>query len=75
VNVVRYADDFVILARSKFVMDMIRLKVEEFLKVRGLTLSTEKTKTFRLKDEGAQLNFLGYRFKYREVWRGKRKIM
>lgn len=67
---VRYADDFVVLARSKHIMNTYIIPaIQEFLKPRGLSLSEEKTKLFRLKDEGTQLDFLGYTFKYQDKWR------
>ena len=48
---VRYADDFIILARSKHViMNYIKPAVENFLNVRGLTLSLEKTKILPMKN-------------------------
>jgi RNA-directed DNA polymerase len=63
VNVVRFADDFVITARSKHIIKTsIRPAVNEFLSQRGLALSTEKTKILSL-DDG--FNFLGYTFKRR----------
>lgn len=66
----RYADDFLILARSKYIIeDLVKPAVNKFLSVRGLTLSTQKTKIFCLSDKDAQLNFLGYTFKYQDKWR------
>jgi RNA-directed DNA polymerase len=45
VNFIRYADDFVITAASrKIIEDEIAPLVEHFLKERGLSLSPEKTK-------------------------------
>lgn len=44
VNVVRYADDFIITGSSKELLeDEVRPLVERFLRVRGLELSAEKT--------------------------------
>lgn len=57
VHIVRYADDFIITGRSKEALEEIKLLVIEFLKVRGLTLSEEKTKITHI-DEG--FDFLGY---------------
>jgi RNA-directed DNA polymerase len=63
--IVRYADDFVIIARSKHILEnYVKPQVCSFLEERGLTLSSEKTKIFTLKDERQTLNFLGYSFKY-----------
>ncbi len=57
INVIRYADDFIITANSKKLLkDKIKPAVEIFLKERGLSLSQEKTKITRI-DSG--FNFLG----------------
>jgi RNA-directed DNA polymerase len=62
---IRYADDFVVLARSNYIIkDLVVPAVNKFLQERGLILSPEKTKIFRLSDKDAELNFLGYTFKY-----------
>ena len=67
VQIVRYADDFVVIARSKhIIVKYIRPKVEEFLSQRGLILSPEKTKLITLRDERGELNFLGYSLKYKK---------
>jgi RNA-directed DNA polymerase len=45
VNMVRYADDFIVTGRSKELLDEeVKPLVERFLKVRGLELSHEKTR-------------------------------
>lgn len=65
VQMVRYADDFVVLANSRnLVVKYVRPAIEKFLSERGLSLSQEKTKLFKLSQKGAQLDFLGYTFKY-----------
>ncbi len=71
----RYADDFVVLARSSYLIEkFLQPAIVDFLATRGLSLSKEKTKVFRLVDEGAQLDFLGYTFKYQAKWRHNRHI-
>ncbi|MFI5304956.1 MAG: group II intron reverse transcriptase/maturase [Nitrospiria bacterium] len=58
VNLVRYADNFIITGNSKeFLECQVRPLVEEFLKVRGLKLSKEKTKVTHI-EEG--FDFLGW---------------
>ncbi len=75
VAIVRYADDFIILSKSKnIITKYIRPAVDQFLAERGLSLSPTKTKLFTLKDEGAQLDFLGYTFKYQSRWSAKRNV-
>ena len=62
-RLVRYADDFVIMAR--YIGQRIPRFVESLLEGRfGLTINREKTKVVKLKEEGASLNFLGYQFRY-----------
>lgn len=60
VNVVRYADDFVITAVERSLLAEIKPIVEEFLGRRGLELSEEKTKVTHI-DEG--FDFLGWNFR------------
>ncbi|MGF6777455.1 group II intron reverse transcriptase/maturase [Paraburkholderia sp. GAS334] len=61
VNVVRYADDFVITGDSKEMLESeVRPWVEAFLAVRGLRLSEEKTRITHI-DEG--FDFLGWNFR------------
>ncbi|WP_250499741.1 group II intron reverse transcriptase/maturase [Caballeronia sp. GAWG1-5s-s] len=61
VNVVRYADDFVITGDSKEILENeVRPWVEAFLAVRGLQLSEAKTRITHI-DEG--FDFLGWNFR------------
>ena len=61
INVVRYADDFVITGISKEVLeDEVKPWVVEFLAIRGLQLSEEKTRIVHI-DEG--FDFLGWNFR------------
>jgi RNA-directed DNA polymerase len=65
VSIVRYADDFIILARSRhIIINYIKPSVVEFLKIRGLTLSPEKTKVYPMKNN--KINFLGYELQHRD---------
>ncbi|WP_019849841.1 group II intron reverse transcriptase/maturase [Desulfitobacterium sp. PCE1] len=60
VNLVRYADDFIITANTKEIAEELKEMVSQFLKVRGLTLSEEKTMITHI-DDG--FNFLGWTFR------------
>ena len=72
---VRYADDFVVLTRSKHILNTYVLPaIKKFLELRGLSLNNEKTKIFKLSDKEMQLDFLGYTFKYQEKWKIKRHV-
>ena len=65
VNLVRYADDFVVTGSSKELLEtIVRPWVVEFLHERGLTLSEEKTSIVHI-EQG--FDFLGWNFrKYSE---------
>ena len=57
VNVIRYADDFVITGKTKELLEeTIKPAVEQFLGERGLALSPEKTRITRIEDG---FDFLG----------------
>jgi RNA-directed DNA polymerase len=62
-HLVRYADDFVILARYQG--KRLREWVEQTLEGRfKLTINREKTRVVNLAETGASLSFLGYSFRY-----------
>jgi RNA-directed DNA polymerase len=68
-RLVRYADDFVIMAKS--VGGRIEKFVEQTLQTRfGLTVNREKTRTVKLREPGESLDFLGYTFRYDKDCRG-----
>lgn len=71
-KIVRYADDFVILAR--YVGDRLRTWVESQLEQRfQLTVNREKTHVVHLAQTGACLNFLGFTFRYDRDLYGRRR--
>lgn len=58
VCVVRYADDFIVTAHSKELLELaVKPAIEQFLRERGLQLSEEKTKITHI-DDG--FDFLGF---------------
>ena len=69
VNLVRYADDFVVTGATKETLEDAKLVIEDFLRVRGLTLSPEKTRIAHIA-EG--FDFLGWTFK---KYGGERKLL
>ena len=75
-SIVRYADDFVILAR-KLQGEFVR-KIEGELEDRfGLVVNRDKTKVLDMKAEKTALGFLGYEFRFVRDWRygtGKRYL-
>ena len=60
VNLVRYADDFILTANTKELAEELKDLVSQFLKIRGLTLSEEKTLITHI-DDG--FDFLGWTFR------------
>ncbi|MGY2490714.1 reverse transcriptase domain-containing protein [Cupriavidus sp. CP313] len=57
INIIRYADDFVITGATREVLvDEVRPVVEQFLAERGLSLSSEKTRVTHIEDG---FDFLG----------------
>jgi RNA-directed DNA polymerase len=62
-KLVRYADDFVVLARqpSQRLVDWIEAKLETWM---GLEINREKTRVVELKQSGASLDFLGFTFRW-----------
>jgi RNA-directed DNA polymerase len=62
-KIVRYADDFVILAR--YLGHRIVRWVEDTLEGRfRLTINREKTRVVKMRQPGASLDFLGFTFRY-----------
>jgi RNA-directed DNA polymerase len=73
-RLVRYADDFVVLARyigspiQDFLVDLLEGKM-------GLTLSREKTRIVDLQARGTSLDFLGYTFRFDRSLIGKGRYL
>ncbi len=62
-RLVRYADDFVILAR--FIGAAIQKFIENMLEGQlGLTLNRDKTRTVHVTPAGEALDFLGFTFRF-----------
>lgn len=73
VNVVRYADDFVVTGDSKeLLVTVVRPWIEAFLRERGLQLSEEKTRLVSI-DDG--FDFLGWNFRKYRVAGGGEKLL
>ena len=61
VNYIRYADDFLITGNSKELLEcQVKPMIEDFLAIRGLMLSPEKTKITNIADG---FDFLGWNFR------------
>ena len=70
-KLVRYADDFVVLARyqGSQLMGFIEMKIETWL---GLEINRDKTRVVQLSEAGASLDFLGFTFRYYDDLKGRR---
>jgi RNA-directed DNA polymerase len=69
-RLVRYADDFVILARHQG--GRLRTWVEQTLEGRfKLSVNREKTRVVKLRERGASFSFLGYTFRYDRDLQGR----
>ena len=68
-RLIRYADDFVILARYQGcrLQEWVGTTVEDWM---GLTLNREKTRIVEVSAAGESLDFLGYTFRYDRDLRG-----
>lgn len=71
-RLVRYADDFVVLARYQGarMQEWISQQLEEWL---GLSINREKTSVVRLK-QGESLDFLGFTFRYDSDLHGRNTV-
>ncbi len=70
-KLVRYADDFVVLAPRYVGRELNRFiedKLENWL---GLEINREKTRVVNLKEKGASLDFLGFTFRYHDDLKGR----
>ena len=72
-EMVRYADDFVVLCRSEEEARQALEKVREWTAQAGLTLHPEKTRLVNAGEAGG-FDFLGYRFERGKHWPGKKAL-
>jgi RNA-directed DNA polymerase len=73
-RLVRYADDFVIMARCQRpqLVEWVEKKLEDWL---GLKINRNKTRIVNLNEEGVHLDFLGYQFRYHRSWFGNGRYL
>jgi RNA-directed DNA polymerase len=71
-RLVRYADDFVIMARNDtpIISDFVEQKIEKWM---GLEINREKTRMIDLKQAKTALDFLGFTFRYDWDLGGRKK--
>jgi RNA-directed DNA polymerase len=71
-EMVRYADDFVVLCRSAEEAEEALRRVERWTAETGLTLHPDKTRIVDGNEEG--FDFLGYHFKRNKCWPGRKSL-
>lgn len=63
-RMVRYADDFVIMCRTREQAEAALETVRQLVAARGLSLHPEKTRLVDMREPGAGFDFLGYHFSW-----------
>lgn len=73
-RMVRYADDFVVLCRSREEAEAALAEVREWVQANGLTLHPDKTHIGDWRQPGEGFEFLGYRFEAGRRWVRKKSL-
>lgn len=71
-EMVRYADDFVVLCRSPEEADRALAEVRAWVETNGLTLHPDKTRIVAAETEG--FDFLGYHFRHGKKWPRRKSL-
>ena len=56
-GIIRYADDFIVTAKDRETLEHVLILINQWLSLRGLEISAEKTRVVRIEDG---FNFLGF---------------
>lgn len=72
---VRYADDAVVLCRSREEAESALARLRAWVSANGLTLHPDKTHVGDCRVEGQGFEFLGYRFEAGQRWVRKKSLM
>lgn len=73
IKIIRYADDIVITGTSKEILQVCQKALAEFIAIRGLTLSEEKTRITHIEDGIDLLGFNIRRKKWNFKWNAESK--
>ena len=73
-RMVRYADDFVILCRSRAEADAALAEVRAWVEANGLRLHPDQTHVGDCREAGQGFEFLGYRFEAGKRWVRKKSL-
>ena len=71
---VRYADDFVVLCRSREEAEAALAEVKAWVESNGLSLSPDKTQVGDCRQKGQGFDFLGYHFELGRRWVRKKSF-
>jgi RNA-directed DNA polymerase len=71
---VRYADDFVVLCKSREEADAALAEIRQFVAENGLALNADKTRVGDCRQPGQGFDFLGYRFEAGRRWVRKKSL-
>jgi RNA-directed DNA polymerase len=74
-EMIRYADDFVVLCRTREQADEALQAIRGWMADAGLTLHPEKTQIVDMQAENASFQFLGYRFERNRRWPRKSSVL
>ena len=72
---IRYADDAVVLCRSREEAQSALARMQAWVTANGLTLHQDKTHLGDCRVDGQGFEFLGYRFEARKRWVRKKSLM
>lgn len=75
VNLVRYADDFIVTAATREIAEEAKSLIREFLKIRGLELSEEKTVITNINDGFDLLGWTFRKFKGKLIVKPSKKAV
>ena len=73
-NMIRYADDFVIMCKDEAEAKQALCKVTQLITERGLILHPEKTRVVNTNEAGQGFDFLGYHFERGTRWPRKKSL-
>ena len=74
-HIIRYADDFVVLAKEEKHITAAKAAIEEWLTQVGLNIKAAKTKILFTGDKGSSFDFLGFTFKCITVGKHKQRMI
>lgn len=73
-RMVRYADDFVVLCRSREEAEAALAEISQWVEANGLVLHPNKTRVGDCRSPGEGFEFLGYRFEAGRRWVRKKSL-